>query len=297
MATWTRRTRFELVRRVPLRFPTYHPQGLALSGGRVFLSTVELTERPESIPGHHGDPARRTPGAGRGHVLVLEPDGTLMADIALGDGEAYHPGGIDTAAGLLWVPVAEYRAESRTVVYTIDLRTLRASARFTVDDHVSWLTADPEARTLYGGSWGSRRLFRWTLKDGRVGEAATPDAWDNPSAYIDFQDAQYDGGGQLLCGGIAELRGPSGEVFELGGIAVVRPSERRIAAEVPVPAFSSAGHTILRNPFVLTRDAEGMLLHVAPDDGDEPGGTELLTYRVRHDLRPAARSGKLRALT
>ena len=274
VAAWTRRTRFELVRRVPLRFATHHPQGLAFAGGRIFLSTVELTERPEPLAGHDGDPARRTPGAGRGHVLVFAPDGTLEADIVLGEGDAYHPGGIDVADGQVWIPVAEYRADSRSIVYTIDARTLAPKVRFTVDDHVSWLAADPGTGALYGASWGSRRFLLWPREGGE------PVAWDNPSAYVDFQDAQYDGGGRLLCGGIAELRGASGEVFELGGIGVVRPSERRIVAEVPIPAFSTAGHTIMRNPFVLTRDAEGTLLHVAPDDGDEAQGTELLSYRV-----------------
>uniref|UniRef100_UPI0039EE0E14 DUF6454 family protein n=1 Tax=Sinomonas sp. G460-2 TaxID=3393464 RepID=UPI0039EE0E14 len=210
-----------------------------------------------------------------------------------GDGDVYHPGGIDAAAGLLWVPVAEYRAGSRSIVYTIDTRTLVPARRFAVGDHVSWLAADPESGALYGASWGSRRFHRWDLGgpgtgDGAAGDGETRDganvaeaeSWDNPSAYVDFQDAQYDGGGRLVCGGIAELRDARGAVFELGGIAVVRPSERRITAEVPVPAFSTAGHTIMRNPFVLTRDAEGTLLHVAPDDGDEADGTELLTYRV-----------------
>ena len=283
VATWSRRTRFELVRQVPLAFPTHHPQGLAVVGERIFLSTVELS--------------------GRGHVLVLDPGGTLIADVHVGGDSVYHPGGIDVAGGLVWVPVAEYRPESRSMVYTIDPNTLEARARFSVDDHVSWLAGDAETGELYGASWGSRRFYRWTLGNGLTGEGGGPadassvETWDNPSAYVDFQDAQYDGGGRLLCGGVAELRDARGEAFELGGIAVVRPSERRLTAEVPVPAFSPAGHTIMRNPFVLTRDAEGTLLHVAPDDGDEAFGTKLLTYRIRHDPRRAPRSGKLRTLT
>ncbi|MDQ4504161.1 DUF6454 family protein [Sinomonas sp. ASV322] len=301
--TWSRRTRFELVRRLPLRFPTHHPQGMAFSGGRIFLSTVELFERPVPVPesgpdmAFPADPALRTEGRGRGHVLVIDPDGTLVADVPVGDGDAYHPGGIDVAGGVLWVPVAEYRAESRSIVYTLDLGTLEPTARFTVADHVSWLAADSTAGELYGASWGSRRFYRWRLDGLAVKDGGRePEAWGNPSAFVDFQDAQYDGAGRLIAAGVAELPDARGDVFELGGIAVVDLVERRLAAEVPVPAFSAAGHTITRNPFVLTRSGGETLLHVAPDDGDEPAGTEQLTYRVRHDSRPDPRPGRLTAL-
>ncbi|MEA5456289.1 DUF6454 family protein [Sinomonas sp. JGH33] len=291
VAAWTRRTRFELVRRLPLRFPTHHPQGMVICGGRIFLSTVELFERPAPLrgldPARTGDPAARTPGRGRGHVLVIEPDGTLVADVPVGEGDAYHPGGIDAAGGAVWVPVAEYRAESRSIVYTLDPTTLAVEERFAVPDHVSWLAADPAHRELHGASWGSRQFFRWDLGRGGSGDGGEagdggrePEAWRNPGAFVDLQDAQYDGGGRLIATGIAELPDARGEVFELGGIAVVRPSERRIVTEVPVAAYSTAGHTITRNPFVLTRSGGETLLHVAPDDGDDPAGTELLTYRV-----------------
>lgn len=296
VAAWTRRTRFELVRRLPLPFATHHPQGMAFIGGRIFLSTVEILESPTPLPGAGNDPAQRTPGAGNGHVLVLEPDGTLVADVPLGEGDAYHPGGIDSAGGLLWVPVAEYRADSRSLVYAIDPATLEASLRFTVDDHVSWLAANTDARALYGGSWGSRRLYSWSL-DG-VAEARTraAEVWENPSHYIDFQDVQQDGGDRLICGGIAELRDPRGEVFELGGIAVVHVHERRLGAEVPVPAFSAAGHTVMRNPFVLTRGEAGTLLHTVPDDGGEGLMSELLTYRVVDTPRSVPPNGVLTAV-
>lgn len=295
VATWTRHTRFELVNRLPLRFATHHPQGVAFAAGRIFLTTVEVLEPPRPLPDADGDPARRTPGRGRGHILVIEPDGTLAADLIVGDGDAYHPSGIDHAGSLLWVPVGEYRADSRSVVYTLDPHSLELTERFEVDDHITWLAPAPESGALYGASWGSRRLYRWKLD----AEAAVRESevWDNPSWHVDFQEAQYDGGERLICGGITELPDAEGAKYELGGLTVLDFSAHRIEAEVPVPVFSAAGHNVLRNPFVLTRDANGTpLLHVAPDDGDEVAGTEILTYRVVNSVAPRRPSGALREI-
>lgn len=298
VAGWSRRTRFELTRRLPLAFATHHPQGMTLAAGRVFLTTVEVLVPPAPLPGADGDPSRRSPGRGRGHVLVIEPDGTLAADILVGEGDAYHPSGIDYTGGLLWVPVGEYRSHSRSLVYTLDPVTLDLVERFDVDDHLTWLVHNPGGGELYGASWGSRRLYRWALNEAADGRLVPgePEAWDNPSRHLDFQEAQFDGDGRLICAGISELPDAHGGVFELGGVAVVHFDERRIAADVPVPLFSAAGHSVFRNPFVLTRHGEDVVLLVAPDDGDEPCGTEILIYRVSQPAEPAPRVGKLREL-
>ncbi|WP_422935101.1 DUF6454 family protein [Sinomonas sp. P47F7] len=295
VASWTRRTRFELVQRLPLRFPTHHPQGLAFAAGRIFLSTVEVYEPPAALPGSGRDPAQRTPGRGRGHVLVIEPDGTLAADLVVGDGDAYHPSGIDYSGGPLWVPVGEYRAQSRSLVYTLDPHTLELTERFEVDDHLTWLAPDPGAGALYGAGWGSRRFYRWALGDNSTVRGC--EAWDNPSWHIDAQEGQHDGADRIICAGITELPDAHGGTYELGGVAVVHFDERRITADVPVPLFSAAGHSVFRNPFVLTREGDDVLLHVAPDDGDEIRGTEILTYRVINTPRPARPDGALNAIT
>ncbi len=50
--------------RIPLRFPTYHPQGFALVGDLIFLSSVEVTEAPVKYPqpvdGYDRSPARES---------------------------------------------------------------------------------------------------------------------------------------------------------------------------------------------------------------------------------------------
>jgi hypothetical protein len=262
-----RSMRWELVGRHPLAFPTHHPQGLAFVDGRTFVSSVEIIEQPRQA----ADPAQRTTGRGLGHMFVLE-EGRLIRDVKLGEGAIYHPGGIDFDGENVWVSVAEYRAKSRSVVVSIDPVSLDVRERFRVADHIGWVVRDPERDVVYGGSWGSRRFYTWTT-DGRE-----LDSWDSPSSFIDYQDCQYVAPGLLLCSGIAILSQPRAGRYELGGIALVDILNRRIVHELPVPEFSKGGHVVTRNPFAVTMGEAGLQVHVAPDDGDDVGGTELLTY-------------------
>ncbi len=272
VARLDRRTRWELVRRVPLTFATHHPQGLAFVGELTFLSSVEILESPSLLP----DSNRRTPGRGRGHVFVLDKEGTLLRDIHIGEGDMYHPGGIGFDGSKIWVSVAEYRDRSTSLVLTIDPVSFDVAERFRVKDHIGWVVSDSANETVYGGSWGSRQFYAWST------EGRELDHWENPSSFIDYQDCQYAGSGQLLCSGITILPSPEGtEEYELGGIALVDLLGHRIVHEAPISLFSSAGHVVTRNPFALSMEPGGLLLHLAPDDGDETNGTELLTYRAR----------------
>lgn len=265
-----RRSRFELVEEIHLDFPTHHPQGMAFARGLTFLSSVEILEAPRPA----ADPALRTPGRGSGHVFVLGAGGDLTRDIPLGEGTVYHPGGIDFDGDHVWVSVAEYRAGSRSIIYTIDPDTFEVRERFRVDDHIGWILRDPGLDLVFGGSWGSRQLFTWDT-EGRL-----VDQWENPGQFVDYQDAQLLGPGLLLCSGIYLLPQANGGVLELGGLALVEPLQQRIRRDVPISVFSSAGHVITRNPVTVTADESGLLIHAAPDDGDDDGGTRILSYRI-----------------
>jgi hypothetical protein len=265
-----RSTLWELVERHPLSFPTHHPQGLAFVGDRTFVSSVEITEEPRRAE----NPADRKTGAGVGHLFVLE-NGRLVYDLTLGEGAIYHPGGIDFDGENVWMSVAEYRADSMSIVVSVDPVSLEICERFRVDDHIGWVVRDPARDLIYGGTWGSRRFYTWT-PDGRE-----LDRWENPSSFVDYQDSQYVAPGLVLCSGIAIVPEPSGGRYELGGIALVDILNRRIVHELPVPVFSDAGHVLTRNPFAVTADAAGLWMHVAPDDGDDLGGTQLFSFLAR----------------
>jgi len=268
----TRSNQWQLERSVPLAFATHHPQGFARFGDRLFMSTVEIIERP--VIGPTPDGYDRTPGRGQGHLLVMDLDGRLQSDIPLGEGHMYHPGGIDVdSSGTVWVPVAEYRPNSHAIVYAVDARTLAVREVFRYDDHVGGIVSDTTDGKLHGVSWGSRRLFSWTPSGQLLRRAA------NESHFADYQDcAAYDFH-KAVCTGITEYRNPPATGrFDLGAIAVLDLLSDTVGHEVPVTVLSPAGHAITRNPVHLEVVGGALHLWAAPDDADEPGGTTLLEY-------------------
>jgi hypothetical protein len=268
-----RGTEWNVVAEVPLDFDTHHPQGFARVGDKLFMSTVEVVEAPVREP--QPDGSDRTPGKGVGHLLVLSLDGELLDDVVVGEDIVYHPGGIDVDAdGNVWVPVAEYRPDSNSIVYTVDSDTLEVTERFRFADHVGGIVRDPASGNLHGVSWGSRRLFTWT------GKGELQRTTDNPSHYVDFQDCAAAGAGTAVCTGLTEFPVGEEDRFDLGGIAVVDLSSDSIGWEVPVTVGSPAGHVVTRNPVHLEVDGDTLRMLAAPDDGEEPGGTTLLVLET-----------------
>ena len=50
----------------------------------------------------------------------MDKAGNLQKDIILGEGDMYHPGGIDFDGTNVWVPVAQYRPNSSAIIYRVD---------------------------------------------------------------------------------------------------------------------------------------------------------------------------------
>jgi Family of unknown function (DUF6454) len=271
--TTTRSTAWQQAQKIPLRFATYHPQGFALVGDTIFMSTVQIIEPPVRYP-QPIDGYDRTPGKGIGHVLVIDRQGTLIKDLTLGEDTVYHPGGIDFDGQSVWVPVAEYRPNSKAIVYQIDPLTYQVSERFRVGDHVGGVVRDRVTGTIHGVSWGSRTLYEWTPTGHQLSRQA------NNDHILDYQDCDYAGWRKQICSGITALPRPDGGSYELGGIVLRDLRDNRILHQVPFPRFSSAGHVITRNPVAL-EVADGKLrLLAAPDDGEEIAGTELFIFEA-----------------
>src|SRR6266536_368778 len=89
-----RNTQWQLTGKLKLNFPTFHTEGIAFAGNRVFLSAVQVIEPTVKYPTPQGG-YDRTPGKGIGHLFVMDRQGNLDKDIVLGEGDMYHPGGID----------------------------------------------------------------------------------------------------------------------------------------------------------------------------------------------------------
>jgi hypothetical protein len=249
-----RTTQWREVLQIPLRFPTYHPQGMTLAGERIFLSSVEIGADRDH---------------GRGHVLVLDRAGRLLDDLRIGEGTVYHPGGIDFDGELVWVPVAEYRPHSKAIVYTLDPDTYDLTECFRVDDHVGGVVRDHLTGHVHGVSWGGRTLYAWTADGRQLARQA------NEDHLLDYQDAAYVADDLQVCTGITALPAPGGGTYELGGIVLRDLRDNRILHQVPFQLFSSAGHVLTRNPVAFEVDGDTLRMFAAPDDADDPAGTEL----------------------
>jgi hypothetical protein len=277
----TRESRWTLVQSIPVSFRTFHPQGLVKVGEAFFLSSVEIKARTKRFDRPIGGYDRDT-GEGTGHLFKIEESGRLLQSVTLGEGSLYHPGGIDFDGTHIWVPVAEYRPNSRSIVYRVDPLTMKASEVFRFADHIGAIVHDAGARALHGVSWGSRRFYRWTTDgDGRVTNPGVQPAELrrlNLSHYVDYQDCQYAGLHAMLCSGISELRSDSGAApIRLGGLDLIDLSDGRPRHQVPVALTTPRGAPMTRNPMWAEATASGLRVYFLPEDDE----STLYVYDVR----------------
>src|SRR5580765_2375624 len=133
--TLTRSSSWTLVASVPMAFKTFHPQGMVKIGETLFVSAVEVRIAPQRFAQPVGG-YDRDPGSGVGHLFKIDMRGNLLADLTLGEGTMYHPGGIDYDGRDIWVPVSEYRPGSRAIIYRVAPDTMKATEVFRFADHI-----------------------------------------------------------------------------------------------------------------------------------------------------------------
>jgi len=266
---------------VTLQFRTEHPQGMVRIGERFYMSSVEINERTQRFA-EPRDGLDRTPGRGRGHLYEFDAEGRLLRSLTLAEGDIYHPGGIDFDGTHIWMPVAEYRPNGRSIVYRVDPRSMQAEEVFRFADHIGGLVMDRAGGTLHGVSWGSRRFYAWPIgADGRPTNLdARPEALrrPNPSHYVDYQDCKSVGDGLALCSGLNTYRpqGPSGPAFALGGVELVDLLRVQPVFQLPVELWTERGLPMTQNPFFVAPHGNGLRFWFAPEDDT----TRLFTFDV-----------------
>ncbi len=172
----------KLVRITTLRGETHHVQGIEFDTSHVWVTSV--------------DRARR-----RGYLEEFSlSDGRLIRSIDLTDGERFHPGGVAAAAMSLWIPVAEYRRASSSVLQKRSLRTLQLEYEFAVNDHIGCVAVTPDG--LVGANWDSRDFYLWD-SFGRL-LRKTPNPTTNAYQDMKFVDGRLIGSG-LLPGGAGAI--------------------------------------------------------------------------------------------
>ena len=265
VARLTRATAWSRVDAIPIGFTTHHPQGMVKVGDTFFVSSVEIRVRTRRYP-QPVDGLDRDAGEGVGHLFQFDRRGKLIADLTVGEGTIYHPGGIDYDGRWIWMPVAEYRPDSRSIVYRVDPGTMKAVEVLRVPDHLGAVTVDPVERVLHAVSWGSRRLYRWDLDaEGAAGQsAAAPRV--NPSHYVDYQDCKYAGARRMLCTGVAEIRRSDDSAVRLGGIDLIDLRDGRPLHQVPLLLWTASGLPMTQNPAWLEPSPGGLRAWFMPED-------------------------------
>ena len=263
-AVWT------MVGSVPMSWKTFHTQGLIKIGDAFYVSAVEVLENTVKngvdTDALYDFAIDRSTGAGRGWLFKFDGTGKLLGKVELTDGTMFHPGGMDYDGHSIWVPVAEYRPNSQTHIYRVNPRTLSAELVFTAKDHIGGIVHNVHRGTLHGVSWGSRRLYTWTLSRDAHRVKGSLSNWEpNSEGYIDYQDCHYQGVEYMLCGGLNKYATPAGNVA-FGGLELVDLRTNRPEHQVPVNFYvnevtgAAADLVVTNNAFWVEPRGDGASL-------------------------------------
>ena len=261
-------TRWEMKAQVPLLFDAFHTQGMVKIDEYFYMSSVEVFRWPKAYEQLQGK-LDRDEGEGRGHIFKFDSNGNLLADLVIGEGAVYHPGGIDYDGRYIWVPVTEYRPHSFSIIYRVDPLTMTAEEIFRYDDSIGAIVHNTDNRTLVGVNWGARDSYHWTFDaQGHISNAGiTPDslAIKRNSYYVDFQDCKYIGEHWMLGSGLKSYKNESVN-FILGGWELIDLRDNRPVHQIPIQLWSPSGRVMTNNPCTVETTDAGIRAYFVPDD-------------------------------
>ena len=243
---------WNLLQTIPLDFEVHHPQGMTRIGDSFYMTAVETIVRPEAIT-DSGSAYDRTPGEGKAYLFKFDLQGRLEATVNLGEDSKYHPGGMDYDGENLWIPVAEYRPDSHSIVYAVDPNTLAATEMFRFDDHLGGILRNPVDGAIYGLSWGSQTLYRWTDVQAR-NSSAEVNARIKTGSDVDYQDCQLVAAQAMLCSGMGSLPIDNTHFLTIGGLELVDLGSLEVMHKTRVSGTAPGGELLTRNPFWFEYD-------------------------------------------
>lgn len=211
----------------------FHVQGLEIAGGHIWVTSVDQANRKAYL--HQFDRAT----------------GKFQRRLEVSEGKRFHPGGISVSNASIWVPVAEYRPDSSTVLVEIDAETMVVRRKIHVADHLGCVAVS--GRTLVAGNWNSRLLYVFDL-----GKTAPPRVVSNPSS-TQYQDMKFVGR-HLVAGGSRTLWSGTVDWIDWPSMKIVR-TLRSGAVGLARPfgrggAYTGEGMAV-----------EGRDLYLLPEDG------------------------------
>jgi len=262
-------TQWTLVKEIPLRFRAWHTQGIVKIGPYYYVSTVEVIRRTKRLEQPQGK-LDRDAGEGRGHIIKFDEEGNLLADLLVGEGNAYHPGGMDYDGKYIWVPVTEYRPFSFSVIYRVNPETMTAEKVMEYNESIGAIVHDTEKRMLIGVNWDARIFYPWLMdKTGKVTNAdVAPEKLGirRCSFYVAFQDGQYLGDHLMFWSGSMGVSNGE-QSLAVGGWEVFDTRDFRPVYQLPVKLYTPEGRVMTGNPCAIeTTDSQHIRAYFLPRD-------------------------------
>ena len=263
LKSMTRHTIWKEVASISFSFPTHHCQGMVKIGEDYWVSSVEV------LPEFAGDRSR-----GKGYLFQVSATGQLLNSLELGEGPLYHPSGIDFDGSHLWIALAVYKPNSQSIIYQVNPSQMTVKEIFRWEDHLGAIALNPDTQILHGASWGSHTLYQWDSK-AVAKKQGSPESIPhtsqlNPSSYIDYQDNQYLGGGEMLYSGVATYKKPGEPAFSLGGLEIWDVLQGQVVHQLPIPLWSpKTGRVMTQNPCFLEAVSPNQVhAYFLPDDNE-----------------------------
>lgn len=183
-----------LVRTTDLHGETRHVQGIDFDEGHLWVTSVDKVAR-------------------KGYLQEFSlANGEHIRTVSVETGDRFHPGGITAEGGSLWVPVAEYRRASSSVIQKRNIGTFALEAQFEVPDHIGCIAANPGI--LIGANWDSRDFYIWDRSGRLLRKAANPTG----NAYQDIKFVD----GVLVAGGLLPDRSGAIDWLEYPSLRLIR---------------------------------------------------------------------------
>jgi hypothetical protein len=267
----TKSSEWRLTSTIEMKFRTYHPQGMVIIREHIFFSAVEIIQPTEKYP-RAIDGYDRTPGKGIGHLFKVDREGKLIAEVKLGEGNMYHVGGIDYDGKYIWIPGAEYRPRSESIIYRVDSSSLEVTEVFRFKDHIGDILHNTVDGVLHGVSWGSRSFYTWRLNDqlNPISSKLEPYVSRNPNGnhYIDYQDCHYLRDSYALCGGVNLYSIPVFGQYALGGLDLIELRTQRAIHQIPVAQWVNPSLVMTFNPFFVELEDDHLRFYFMPEDDE-----------------------------
>jgi hypothetical protein len=171
----------KLLRTVTLEGNTHHVQSLVADGASLWVTSVDRA-------------------AGKGFLYEYSLDsGKRLREVEVQQGAMIHPGGFDMDEDSLWIPVAEYNRNGKSVIQRRSKQTLALLASFPVPDHIGCLTLG--SGVIYGGNWDTRTIYEWTPEGKQLRARKNPNA-------AHYQDIKLRYGALIASGGLIHWLDP-----------------------------------------------------------------------------------------